>query len=213
MKKNTAQWSADEKKKLSRLNTPKQIQDFLDSIPYSAESVYRSPRSVLRDRKAHCFDGAVFAAAALRLIGFPPLIMDMQAVRDDDHVIAVFKKNGCWGAIAKSNFAGLRFREPIHRTIRELVLSYFESFYNLDREKTLRRFTQPLNLAAYDKRAWMTDDAAMDLIGEKLCVVPTNALMTPAMIRALHHVDDRAYAAGLLGANAAGLYDPNNKEK
>ena len=212
MKKTTAQWSADEKKIFSRLTTPKLIQDFLDTIPYSAESVYRSPRSVLRDRKAHCFDGAVFAAAALRLIGYPPLIMDMQAVRDDDHVIAVFKKNGCWGAIAKSNFAGLRFREPIHRTIRELVLSYFEPFYNLNREKTLRRYTQPLNLVPYDRHAWMTDDAAMDLIGERLCVVPTTALMTPTMIRALHRVDDRSYEAGLLGANAAGLYDPNKKK-
>jgi hypothetical protein len=208
---NNAQWSADEKKILSKLKTPKHIQDFLDSIPYSSEHVYRSPRSVLRDRKAHCFDGAVFAAAALRMIGHPPFIMDMQAVRDDDHVLAVFKRNGCWGAIAKSNFAGLRFREPIHRTIRELVMSYFEVFYNINREKTLRQFSQPVNLSAYDKHHWMTNDEAMELIEEKLCTVKTQKLMTPAMIRALHPVDPRAYEAGLLGSNPAGLYDPNKK--
>jgi hypothetical protein len=209
MKKSTIVWTAEEKKQLAQLKTPKKIQEFLDTIDYSAESVYRSPRSVLRDRKAHCFDGAVFAAAALREIGYPPLIMDMQAVRDDDHVLAVFRKNGCWGSIAKSNFAGLRFREPIHRTLRELVLSYFESYYNLNREKTLRQFTQPQNLSAYDKQSWMTDDAAMDLIGEKLCVVKTQKLLTHAMIRALHPVDQRAFDAGMLGANLSGIYDPN----
>jgi len=208
MKKSTVQWSADEKNQLTRLTTPKKIQEYLDAIDYSAESIYRSPRSVLRDRKAHCFDGAVFAAAALRQIGYPPLIMDMQAVRDDDHVLAVFKRNGCWGSIAKSNFVGLRFREPIHRTLRELVLSYFDSYYNLDREKTLRRFTRPQNLSAFDRYSWMTNDAAMDMIGEKLCVVKTENLLTPAMIRALHPVDPRAYEAGMLGANLAGIYDP-----
>jgi hypothetical protein len=137
--------------------------------------------------------------------------MDMQAVRDDDHVLAVFRKNGCWGSIAKSNFSGLRFREPIHRTLRELVLSYFESYYNLNREKTLRQFTQPQNLAAFDKHSWMTDDAAMDIIGEKLCVVKTQKLLTPAMIRALHPVDQRAFDAGMLGATMSGIYDPNKK--
>jgi len=211
MKQQTAVWTAGEKKILSQLKTPKKIQEFLDGLEYSAESLYRSPRSVLRDGKAHCFDGAVFAAAALRAIGHPPLIMDMQAVRDDDHVLAVFRKNGCWGSIAKSNFAGLRFREPIHRTLRELVLSYFESYYNLNREKTLRRFTQPQNLSAYDKHSWMTNDGAMDLIGEKLCVVKTQTLMTPAMIRGLHPVDQRAFDAGMLGANMSGIYDPNKK--
>ncbi len=211
MKKNTVLWSADEQKILSQLKTPKKIQDYLDAVDYSAESVYRSPRSVMRDRKAHCFDGAVFAAAALRTIGFPPLILDMQAVRDDDHVLAVFKRNGCWGAIAKSNFAGLRFREPIHRTLRELVMTYFEPFYNLNREKTLRQYTVPVNLSAYDRLSWTTNDAAMDPIGERLGTVKIHKLMTPAMIRGLHPVDLRAYEAGMLGANMAGIYDPNKK--
>lgn len=209
MKSTAVDWTPDEKKVLARLTTPKKIQDYLDSLEYSSESRYRSPRSVLRDTKGHCFDGAVFAAAALRLIGHPPVIVDMQAVRDDDHVIAVFKRNGRWGSIAKSNFSGLRFREPIYANLRELVMSYFESFYNLNREKTLRRFSRPLNLTAYDRHHWMTDDEAMELIGTKLCYIKTRNLLTPAMIRALHPVDDRAYEAGLHGANRAGLYDPN----
>jgi hypothetical protein len=209
MKKNTVNWSAAEKAILSRLTTPKKIQEYLDTLEYSGESRYRSPRSVLRDTKGHCFDGAVFAAAALRMLGYPPLIVDMQAVRDDDHVIAVFRKNGCWGALAKSNFTGLRFREPVYKTIRELVMSYFESFYNLNREKTLRKFSRPVNLAAYDRHNWMTDDGAMELIGTKLCYIKTQNVMTPAMIRALQPVDDRMFEAGIHGANMAGMYDPN----
>ena len=112
---------------------------------------------VLRERMANCFDGAVFAAAMLSRLGHPPLILDMLPNgRDDDHVLAVYKRDGHWGAVAKSNFAGLRFREPVYRTVRELVMSYFEQYYNVDREKTLRAYTRPLNLQVFDKYQWMT---------------------------------------------------------
>ena len=133
------------------LDSPVAIQAFLDAIPYSAEEVYRSPASVLRDRMGHCFDGALFAAAALRRLGHPPRIVDMIAVRDDDHILAVYKRFGCWGAVAKSNYVGLRFREPIYRSLRELVLSYFELFYNVAGEKTLRAYTVPLDLSGFDR--------------------------------------------------------------
>ncbi|NUN69601.1 MAG: hypothetical protein HUU02_07805 [Bacteroidetes bacterium] len=199
-------WTTKELTVLKKLTTPHRIQEFLDRTGYSAESRYRCPHAVLHDRKAHCFDGAVFAAAMLRRIGYRPLIVDMQAVRDDDHVIAVFMKNRKYGAIAKSNFAGLRYREPLYRDVRELVMSYFESFYNSAREKTLRQFTAPLDLSRYP--GFEFSEERMEEIGLKLSYLPVTKLMTPAEIRALLPVDDRSYKAGLLGANAAGLYKP-----
>lgn len=199
-------WTSPELKKIRSLATPYAIQQFLDTTTYSADSFYRSPRSVLRDTKAHCFDGAVFAAAMLRRLGFTPLIVDMQAVRDDDHVIAIFKKGGCIGSIAKSNFSGLRYREPVYKNVRELVMSYFELFYNVNKEKTLRQFTVPLNLSSY--KNFEFDDAMMETIGLKLSYIPVTKLMTPSQIRSLQHVDERSYKSGLMGARTQGLYKP-----
>ena len=199
-------WTSWKLKAIRSLTTPYKIQQFLDKTVYSSESRYRSPRSVLRDNTAHCFDGAVFAAAMLRRLGYKPLIVDMQSVRDDDHVIAIFKKNGCFGAIAKSNFAGLRYREPIYKTVRELVMSYFELFYNIKKEKTLRQFTVPLNLSSY--KNFEFDDDVLEVIGLKLSYIPVTKLMTPSQIRSLQHVDERSYKSGLMGANAKGLYKP-----
>ena len=123
-------FSRDELAVLRRLTTPHRVQSFLDSeIGYNKElqgDTCRSPRRVLRDRLAHCLEGALFAAAVLRVHGFPPLLLDLEAVRDDDHVLAIFRQNGHWGAIAKSNYSGLGFREPVYRTLRELTISYFE---------------------------------------------------------------------------------------
>jgi len=201
-------WTKREMAVLSTLKSPIRIQEFLDTLPYSAESRYRSPRSVLRDRKAHCYDGAVFAAMALRRLGYPPLIVDMDAVRDDDHVIALFKRNGRFGAIAKSNFAGLRYREPVYASLRELVMSYFESFYNVAYEKTLRQYTRPLSLSTFDMLGWNISDSALDVIGDALSNIRVYRILTPAMARSLSPVDKRTYDAGLIGANKNGLYKP-----
>ena len=139
---------------LRRLTPEWRIQKFLDAIDYDVGgTACRSPRRVLRDRTVQCLNGALFAAAALRLQGHRPLVMDLEAVRDDDHVVAVFQRHGRWGAIARSNYSGLRFRESVFRTLRELVLSYFESYFNLRREKTLRRYSAPLDLARFDSTA------------------------------------------------------------
>jgi len=192
-----------------RLSSPFKIQKFLLSLPYSPEERYRCPKTVLRDRIAHCFDGALFAAAALRHIGYPPLIVDMLPnQRDDDHIVAVYRIKGHWGGVAKSNFAGLTFREPIHRTLRELMLSYFEQFYNIRGEKTLRAFTVPLDLRVFDRINWMGDDAGLDAIGVRLDRIRKIRLLTPAMIRRLSRLDDRSYRAGLTGADPKGLYKP-----
>ena len=113
-----------ERRVIAQLTTPRKIQDFLDGLPYSVESIYRCPLRVFQEHTAHCFDGALFAAAALRRLGYPPLVLNMSAiVEDDDHLLALYKRDGHWGAVAKSNFVGLRFREPIYRNLRELMIS------------------------------------------------------------------------------------------
>lgn len=187
-----------------RLSRPEKIQAFLDDeINYNKEkdrASCRSPRMVLRGRLAHCIEGALFAAAALRINGNPPLVLDMEAVRDDDHIIALFKQSGHWGAIAKSNYSGLRFREPVYRTPRELVMSYFEHYFNLDGEKTLRSFSRPVNLARFDRIAWMTSEEDVWEIGDYLGVIPHRLVLTPQMIRKLGRVDRRLFEAGLLGS-------------
>lgn len=202
--------SKQERQILSHLDTPGKIQAFLDTVAYSTEEIYRCPLQVLRDRLAHCFDGALFAAAALRRIGYPPLILDMiPDGRDDDHILALYKKDGHWGAIAKSNFVGLRSREPIFRNLRELVLSYFEQYYNVDGEKTLRGYTIPLNLKTFDKLDWMASNVAMEAIAQRLDESSRFFLLTPKMIAGLSRVDERSRIAGLQGADEAGLYKPS----
>ncbi len=188
---------------LKRLNTPEKIQRFVDfDLAYNKEKdgeTCRSPRRVLRDHTSHCFEGALLAAAALRINGHPPLCVDLEAIRDDDHIVAVFKLNGHWGAIGKSNYAGLRFREPVYRTVRELVMSYFEHYYNLDAEKTLRRYSRPINLARFDRIHWMTTEVDLWEINNYLLTVKHYPVLTPAMVRNLRKVDRRLFEAGKVG--------------
>lgn len=204
-------WSDWEKKIFDRLNTPFKIQAFLDEIPYSEDPIYRSPRRVMKDRKAHCFDGALFASCALRMIGYRPLIIDMLAERDDDHLLAIYSRDRHMGALAKSNFSGLRFREPVFRNLRELVLSYFEAYYNVEGEKTLRGYTVTLDLSRFDHLNWMTEDSGLDQIADRLDRIRQIRFLTPPMIKNLSPVDRRSYQAGLLGVNEAGLYRPERK--
>jgi len=199
--------NSEERAIVNGLTSPAGVQAFLDSIPYSTDEFYRCPLRVLRDRTAHCFDGAMFAAAALRRIGYPPLILDMLSNgRDDEHLLALFKDRGCWGAVAKSNFVGLRFREPVYRTLRELVMSYFEQYYNLEREKTLRGYTGPLNLKRFDRLNWMTADETMDLIAQRTEEIRRVMLIDAEMEKRLSPVDERSYQAGLTGSDPNGIY-------
>ena len=185
---------------LRKLSTPEKIQKYLDDLPYNKErqgETCYSPRLVIRHNTAHCFEAALLAAAALRVNGRPPLILDLESVRDDDHVIAVFRTDGHWGAIGKSNYAGLRFRSPVYRTLRELVLSYFEHYYNPRGEKTLRKYSRPVNLARFDSIDWMMSEHPLWAIPEYLCEIKHTAIfngVTPRM-----YMDERLYRAGLTG--------------
>jgi hypothetical protein len=185
-----------------RLTSPAKIQRFLDDLAYNKEPggpTCRSPRRVLRDRTAHCMEGALFGAAALRMLGHPPLLLDFEAVRDDDHVLAVFRVRGHWGALAKSNYSGLRYREPVYRTLRELAMSYFEHYYNLRKEKTLRRYSRPVNLKRFDRMGWMTAAEDVWAIPEYLCDIPHTPVLAEPLIPTLGRVDARLFAAGLVG--------------
>ena len=193
---------AAERAILRGLNTPEKIQRYLDDLAYNKEvdgETCRSPRRVLRDRTAHCMEGALFAAAALAMHGHPPLLFDLEAVRDDDHVLALFQRQGHWGAITKSNYSGLRYREPVYRTLRELAMSYFEHYYNLKREKTLRAYSGAVKLKRFDRLHWTTAEEDIWAIPEYLTTIRHTPLLRPGLAGKLGRVDDRLFAAGLVG--------------
>ena len=188
---------------LRRLDTPEKVQAYLDALTYNSEpdgDTVRSPRRVMRDRTAHCAEGAFLAAAAFRVHGRPPLLVDLEAVRDDDHVLAVYRDRGLWGAVATSKFAGLRYRAPVYRTVRELVLSYFEHYYNWDGERTLRAYSRPVSLARFDRIGWMTAEDDLWPVVEHLSVISHTPLIPASAARRLPRLDRRSYDAGLHGA-------------
>jgi hypothetical protein len=188
-----------EKRQLRALHTPAKIQSYLDRIPYHLAGTAYSPRMVLAEKTAHCLEGAIFAAAALRVNGHPPLLLDLEGERDSDHVIAPFRVEGAWGAIAISNFTGLRYREPVYRTLRELALSYFNDYFNLRRQRSLRTFSKAVNLQQFDAKNWMTRTDHVWFIAEHLCDIPHSRLLTPRMEKNLGLVDARALKAGTMG--------------
>jgi hypothetical protein len=195
-----------ERKILGGLKTPEKIQQFLDNeIRYNLEpggDTCHSPRTVLRKRVANCMEGAMLAAVALRQLGHPPLLVDLEAVRDSDHVLAVYRSNGYWGAVAKSDYSGLRSREPVYRNIRELVMSYFEHYFNPAGEKTLRAYSRPVNLRQFDRRGWMTSEDDVWVVPNYLCEIKHTPVLTRSMMRKVARMDKRLYAAGRLGGLA-----------
>jgi hypothetical protein len=191
-------FSAAELRKLRGLKTPAGVQRFLDELPYNLSYTARSPKKVLHDQTASCLEGAIFAAAALRVLGFSPLIFDLEAEQDTDHVVAIFKMHGHWGAVAKSNFTGCRYREPVYRSLRELAMSYFNIYFNLRGERTLRRYSRPVNLARFDRRKWMTTNKPVWFIAEYLCEIPHTPLLRSTMEKTLTRVDRRTIKAEMV---------------
>lgn len=185
---------------LRSLNTPPRIQKFIDALTYQYADTAGSPQRVLRERRGHCLEGALLAAAALRVNGYPPLLMDLESVRDDDHVIALYRQNGLWGGIAKSNYAGLRFRAPVYRTLRELALSYFEHYYNLLGERTLRAYSVRFNLARLDAQHWMTSEEEVWCVPEALIAARHFPLFPDKVARTLPRLDRRSFEAGKHGS-------------
>lgn len=191
--------STENARTLRALKTPMQIQRFIDGIAYQYGNTAWSPQRALRERKGHCLEGALLAAAALRVNGYPPLLMDLEAVHDDDHVLALYRERGLWGSIAKSNFAGLRFRAPVYRTPRELALSYVDHYYNLRGERTLRAYSVPVNLSRLDSRHWMTSDEDVWCVPELLIAARHYPLFPDKVARELPRLDRRSFEAGMHG--------------
>ena len=185
------------------LKSPLAVQAYLDSLPYKAEELDRSPLRVMTDGQAHCLDGGIFAALALWRIGFRPLILDLvpEPGMDDDHVLALFQVNGGWGALAKSNYPNLRYREPVQRSLRELAMTYFEFFFSLKREKTLRGYTRPLDLSSFKDPSWMWEEDGIRKVSKRLYGLKPIPLITQASAAQLNLSDERTYTAGTVGTD------------
>jgi len=199
-------WSRQELRLLKPLSSPEAIQAFLDAIPYNHLATCHSPQRTLHDRVANCTEGALFAAAALELIGEPPLMIDLRAVRDDDHLIAPFRRRGRWGAVSKSNFSGLRYRSPVFRSIESLCHSYFDQFFNLERELSLRSFSLPMNLSQKRFEGWQFRRDELDDICDHLDTHKHYPMFEKGAERNLRRVDDRLFKSALLGSVRKGLY-------
>lgn len=208
MKEFESSLTPDELISIQKLDSPFKIQKFLDEVKYPSGDENRSSIEVLRQRQAHCLDGGLFAAAMLRRLGYPPLIVDLQpeAGLDDDHVLAIFQEFGCFGAVAKSNFCGLRFREPVYATIRELALSYFHDYFNMQGQKTLRTVTNIINLEDYDDLHWMTGSSGVDAIEKMLKKAALTPLISIEQAEYLSMLDERSFRAGTLGVNLDGVF-------
>ena len=164
--------SPTERKIFAKLTTPQKIQAYLDTLPINYErggETYMSPRRMLKAKTAHCFEGALFAAAALAYHGHKPLLMDLRAVRPyQDHVVALFRINGLWGAISKTNHVVLRYRDAVYRSPRELAMSYFHEYVESDGCKSLREYSNPLDLTRYAPQRWVTAEKELHWLVDAL---------------------------------------------
>jgi len=188
---------------------PYDVQVYLDSLRYNAVIERdRSPLNVMREGVCHCLDGGLFAALALWGLGFQPLMLDLVPApgMDDDHVLALFRVDGLWGAVAKGNFVGLRYREPIHRSLRELALSYFEAYFNNKRQRTLRGYTRPFDLSRYKGQTWAWDEEATQTLYKRFYERKPIPLFPDAVAARLRLLDERSFAGGTLGTDMEETY-------
>ncbi|HEU0085396.1 MAG TPA: hypothetical protein VFQ59_00330 [Candidatus Paceibacterota bacterium] len=169
---NQPQFTQKEKKLIKSLNTPAKIQDFLNKLPFNFEKdghdTIKSPLRTLREKNAHCFEGALLGAYILSQHGHTPLLLHLKTTSDDmDHVIAPFKINGLWGALSKTNHAVLRYRDPVYKNIRELVMSYFHEYFLYNGKKTLRQYSKPLDMRVF-KKGWEVSVEDLWIVDEAL---------------------------------------------
>lgn len=207
----TNNFNKDELVFIKSLKTPSGIQKFLNDVKYNPDYITSSPRIIIKRRTANCFEGALFAAAALRVLGHKPVIVDLIAYNDDDHVIAIFKQNNRYGAIAKSNTTTLRFREPVYKSLRELIMSYFDFYFNTLGDKSLRSYSVPVNLTRFDKFNWMTTENDLEFIGDYLFTIKHYPLLNKKMIRELSLADIEIVNLCFTGSVEEGLFKPKKK--
>ena len=196
---------------LQRLGEPRKIQDFIDfEMGYNFSSFTYSPLEVIKRRKAHCLDGALLAACALRFHGQKPLLVDLRAERDEDHVLAAYRRGKFWGAIAQSKFTGLRFREAIYPSLHALGCSYFDFFYNFRGEKTLREYSEPLDLSKFDDRDWMTTEKDLSWVSDEL-EGKKHYRILPQKHNRLRLVDSLEFEANARGSGSVPLTQQTRK--
>ena len=198
----------EEEKLFGSFHHPIEIQRYIDGIRYNDASNWKSPRYVLREGTANCGEGACLAAAIFKYMGYDPLVVDMAVVDDDEHVLAVYKERDHWGAVGKSNPTLLRFREPVFRTIRELIMSYFEFYFNVKGFKSLRRFSPPLNLDEFEPPDWITTELDLHVYVDQWNKHPYETILTEEMERNLTLAEPEVVKACFLGASKGGLYVP-----
>ncbi|HET9471318.1 MAG TPA: hypothetical protein VFO24_09460 [Usitatibacter sp.] len=200
------QWTTRERRILAALKTPARIQRFLDEIDYDENGGADSPRVVMRNGKAQCFSGVLFAAAALRELGYAPRLMYIDAVQDDGHCLAVYETGGgLWGSIAKSNFTTLRSREAVY-PYAALGLSYFEGYFNQYGKRTMRSFTVPVELEPFEPRGWRFSEKELMYIDRAIDRAPKAWVLPRNKAGKLSGVAPLLRDAGLLGAKPAGLW-------
>jgi hypothetical protein len=190
------------RQKLKGLCTPFDVQEYLYSLTYNAESRDRSPLNAILDRQCHCLDGGFLAALLLSKMGYKPLVLDLVPApgMDDDHVLALFQVDERWGAVAKSNYVQLGFREPVYRGFRELAMSYFEHYMNTHRWKTLRGYTRPMDLSTLDP-AWIWDEPAANQLYKRFYMRKPIPLITPKMVKRLNLVRESIFKTETLGTD------------
>lgn len=204
-------WSPGLENLFSTFKTPWDVQLYLNKLKYNPGDNTKSPEQVIKVQTAHCAEGAFFAAAALRYLGYKPLVLYFTAWNDDDHFIALFRRNNCWGAVSKSNYSVLRYREPVYKSIRELAMSYFEGYMNSIGQKTMRGYSPPVNLSRFDKDDWMTTKRDLEFIGDYFDEVKQLKVLDKRMISSLSPVDNDLLEGVLLRADKTGLFKPKNQ--
>ena len=184
---------------MQKLHTPAKVQDFLNSLKFNFEKngeTLKSPMKVLREKNAHCLEGAILGAYILSLHNFPPLILHLETTKDDyDHVVAPFRVNGLWGALSKTNHSVLRYREPVYKNIRELVMSYFHEYFLNNGKKTLRKYSVPLNLNVFGK-SWITDEKDLWYIDKKLDKIKHYNIVSKSLFDKLRKAEKIEIKAG-----------------
>lgn len=200
------EWTPSERRFLRSLNTPDKIQDYINCLVYNPTDHAFSPRWVMITGEGHCFEGGLLAAAAMEFHGHKPLMVDLMAEDDDHHVITVYKTDTGWGSISKTNTTMLGSRTPLYRDIRELVMSYFDFYFNLKGKLALFGYSNPINLNRYNKWQWRTTDEDLMEMGMSFSDVDHFQIISPAKIKKLRAVHHRVKDACFLGSDPNGLY-------
>lgn len=201
-------WTTSEKNFLRKLNAPEKIQQYMDDLVYNNNDDATSPRYIMMTGDGHCFEAGLLAAAALEFHGYPPLMVDLQAHDDDHHVLTVYKTKYGWGSLSKSNTALLKGRDPVYRSIRELVMSYFDFYFNVNGEKALYGYSDPINLNRYNSWNWRTSDENLKQLGMDFCDLVHYELVPQSLLKKLPKASTLIQQSCFLGADPEGLYIP-----